>query len=515
MVTKTRIKKSEYYDSVTLMLAAKDILEIAGVQDAAVMMGTAANKALLRDAKLLTAEADAAMPNDLVISISAETEERVHTALLQAEVALKESRQAKMAGGAYRPKSFAAALKLAPSANLAIISVAGRYAAKEARKALAEGLHVLLFSDNVLLEDEIALKEQARASGMLLMGPDAGTAIINGVALGFANAVPRGAIGVVGASGTGIQEVTSLIARMGQGISHAIGVGSRDLSEAVGGMMMIEGVRALQKDADTRVIVLISKPPAPQVAAQILQLARETTTPMIVNFLGMSKDAAEGVTVAETLEEAALLAVNMVTEEDPLALTESLEARRATLAAQAAEARGKLPREQKYLRGLFSGGTFCYEAMLVLHDYIGEMYSNVPLDKSYKLADALRSQAHCAIDLGEDEFTVGRLHPMLDPTLRNRRIVQEAQDPETAVILLDVVLGYGVHDDPAGAVVEAVKEARAAGSSAVFVASVCGTNDDPQNAAAQEQKLRDAEVLVVESNAAAARLAGLLVERYT
>ncbi len=513
MVTKTLIKKSEYYDSVTLMLAAKDVLEIGEVEDAAVVMGTGANKALLRDAKLLTEEADAATPNDLVISIKADSEEAVHTALLQAEVSLKESHKAKMTGSEYHPKSLDAAFKVAPAANLAIISVAGRYAAKEARKALEKGLHVLLFSDNVPLEDEIALKEQARAGGMLLMGPDAGTAIINGVALGFANAVPRGAIGIVGASGTGIQEVTCLIARAGQGISHAIGVGSRDLSEAVGGMMMIEGVRALQKDADTRVIVLISKPPAEVVAKQILQLARETSTPMIVNFLGMGEDESEGVTVAKTLDEAALMAVNMVTEEDPLALAESLEARRAVLATLAEETRGKLQSEQKYIRGLFSGGTFCYEAMLVLRDYVGEMYSNVPLDQAYKLEDALHNREHCAIDLGEDEFTVGRLHPMLDPALRNRRIVEEAQDPETAVILLDVVLGYGVHDDPAGAVVEAVEEARAAGGSAVFVASVCGTNDDPQNATAQEQKLRDAGVLVVESNAAAARLAGLLVER--
>ncbi len=197
MSTLTRIKPSAYHDSVTLMLVAQAVLKLPGVQDAAVVMGTPANREIIAAAGLLTPEAAGARPDDLLIVIKAVDEASALAALAQAEEILAAKAPRAETGAAHRPKSLASAIAAAPGANLAVISVAGRYAAGEARTALENGLHVLLFSDNVPLEDEIALKKLAADRGLLCMGPDAGTAIINGVALGFANAVPRGNVGLV------------------------------------------------------------------------------------------------------------------------------------------------------------------------------------------------------------------------------------------------------------------------------------------------------------------------------
>ena len=299
------------------------------------------------------------------------------------------------------------------------------------------GLHVFLFSDNVPLEDEIELKRYAQEEGLLLMGPDAGTVIINGVALGFANAVPEGSIGLVAASGTGLQEVTSLIARQGGGISQAVGVGGRDLSEAVGGIMMMESLMALQEDPNTQVLALISKPPAPGVAEKVLDLIRKSDKPTVVCFLGGDPSAVEaaGAIPATTLEEAALLAGRLAVgsqrsvEQVIAEIERELERRDEESEGLAAGIRAKLTERQQYVRGLFCGGTFCYEAMLLLRNLIGDVHSNVTLEKRLNLADSNKSFAHTCIDLGEDEFTVGRLHPMLDFSLRNRRIQWEAEDP--------------------------------------------------------------------------------------
>jgi FdrA protein len=518
MTLQTLIKPGEYHDSVTLMQVAKDLLAMPGIKDAAVWMGTEANKGILDTAGLLTPEAKAASPNDLIVCVEAANAKQATAALARVDELLAQTRISRAADEAYHPHTLASALGAMPDANLVVISVAGQYAVHEAQQALERDLHVLLFSDNVPLADEIALKKMARQRGLLLMGPDAGTAIINGVALGFANVVPRGDIGLVAASGTGLQEVTSLIAREGGGVSQAVGVGGRDLMAEVGGVMMLAGLEALQADPETDVMVLISKPPDRSVVKQVLAQVRDTPKPTVVCFLGSDAEAIRkaGALPAATLEEAALLALALGQGRDPASVADRLAARDEDLASQAAEAQGALRLSQRYVRGLFSGGTFCYEAMLVLQDLVGTVQSNVSPIEAFRLADANRSLGHTCVDLGEDEFTQGRLHPMLDPDLRNRRIVQEAHDPETAVILLDVVLGYGVHPDPAGAAVEAIEEAQAVaaaeGRQIVVMASLCGTRGDPQNLADQEAKLRKAGVFVAESNAAAARLAGLILK---
>jgi FdrA protein len=515
LAIQTLIKRSEYHDSVTLMLVARELSYMVEVDDAAVVMGTEANKGLLKNAGLLTPEAESASPNDLVIAVKG-AQATLGNILAEAEKLLYK-KQTGSATSEFRPRTLSGAVKADPGANVAVISVAGRYAAAEAWEALLHGLHVLLFSDNVSLEDEIALKRYAVEHGLLLMGPGAGTAILNGVALGFANVIPRGLVGIVAAAGTGLQEVSSLLAKYGAGVSQGIGTGGRDLKEEVGGLMMLAGLKALQDDPETKVIVLISKPPSATVASKMLEQAGKSDKPTVVCFLGgdtmvppasLSQKWGKTVHAAHTLEQAALQGAK------------AAGISRLPKSSKTSEVSGKphFAPDQRYLRGLFSGGTLCYEAQVIWRDLLADpVFSNAPLVAANQLPDSLHSQGHTVVDLGEEEFTVGRPHPMIDNDLRIRRLLQEAQDPKVAVIMLDVVLGYGAHPDPASELAPAVQKARelrhAAGGELVVVASVTGTEGDPQGLSRQVSLLEQAGVIVCESNAAAARLVAKVINK--
>ena len=510
MITKILLKPSEYHDSVSLMLVARELSKQEGVRDAAVMMATEANKSIMAEAGLLTEEAKSATPNDLLIAVSAESASLADAALQKAEVLLKKKTSMSQAG-VFKPKTIRGALASNFGANVAVISVAGRYAADEAWEALQRGLHVLLFSDNVSLEDEIALKKYARDHGLLLMGPGAGTTILNNVALGFANVLPRGPVGIVSAAGTGLQEVSTLLARRGVGITQGIGTGGRDLKKEVGGIMMLEALKALQQDDATRVIVLISKPPADEVVRLILDQVAASVKPTVICFLGGDPSALTGipnVIPARTLYDCALLAAQAVRPEDG-----DVQAENIRLTEQANVLKSKLNPTQRYLRGLFSGGTLCYEAQVIWKEMLNSsIYSNAPLPGGPSLPDSTKSYQHTAVDLGEEEFTVGRPHPMIDNDLRIRRLLQEARDPEVAVILLDVVIGYGAHPDPVSEFGPAIRQAiQLAERELLVVASVTGTEEDPQCLSAQVKALREACAIVCDSNAAAARLTGMLV----
>jgi len=515
LAVKTLIKKSEYHDSVTLMLVARELTRFPGAIDVGVIMATEANKALLKESGLLTPDAQAATPNDLVIVVNA-SDGVATAALLEAEKLLKQKRSADAGAGAeFRPKTLRGAVKMNPNANVAVISVAGRYAADEAWDALRRSLHVLLFSDNVSLEDEIALKTYARDHGLLLMGPGAGTAILNGVALGFANVVPGGPVGIVSAAGTGLQEVSTLLAKHGVGITQGLGTGGRDLKEEVGGIMMLEALKALQADPATKVIALVSKPPSPAVAEAILDQVAMSDKPAIVGFMGANPDqirAIPNATMARTLQEAALLAARAGGAQIDVAAVVARE--EAELQAKAQELRAGLKPEQKYLRGLFSGGTLCYEAQVIWRDMLKEpVLSNAPLKHDNQLADSLHSVRHTCVDLGEEEFTVGRPHPMIDNDLRIRRLLQEARDPKVAVLMLDVVIGYGAHPDPASELGPAIRQAKQlADRELIVAASVTGTEQDPQRLSAQISALKAAGAIVCDSNAAAAKLVAMLVK---
>lgn len=520
MLTRILVRRNLYCDSVSLMTLSRQLTALAGVEDAAAVMSTDMNQTLLKQAGLLaedSAGAELGGPNDLLIVVRAASAEAADAALEAAESSLntRSSAPANMQA-APRPISLAQATQRQPRLNLALISVPGAYAAIEARQALLSGLHVFLFSDNVSLEQEIALKALADERGLLMMGPDCGTAIINGVGLGFANVVPRGPVGIVSASGSGLQQVTCLIAGYGLGISQALGTGGRDLSQAVGGRTMLAGLDLLEQDPATRVIVLLSKPPAPEIAERVIARAAQGTKPAIITFLGAASGAANAqlpahLPVATTLSDAARLAVQLAGGQAP-----PPEAALPAEALSAIEhARATLKPEQRYVRGIFSGGTLCDEAMLLLSAGVGPVYSNIPLRPDWRLPDAKMSREHTAIDFGSDEFTVGRPHPMIDAGLRLQRLAQEAQDPATAVILFDIVLGYGAHPDPASEFAPAIERARAAaaedGRALACIVSLCGTDQDPQGLAYQRDLLLRAGALVFTENALAARVAAEIV----
>ncbi len=466
-IIRSVIRPSAYYDSIVLMQLRHALLHLPHVVDAAVVMGTPANLALLADSDLLDTAADAATPNDLVIVLRADSESAAAAALDQVDALLSARRG--RGEQTFRPRSLASALKTLPDAQWVLVSVAGRYAAPVARAALDAGRHVFLYSDNVPLADEIALKQTALEGGRLVMGPDCGTAIIHGVGLGFANRVRRGPIGLVGASGTGLQAVSAAVHTLGAGVSHALGTGSRDLSAEVGGVTTGQALDLLARDPDTEVIVLVSKPPSPDVAPRLLAAARATDKPVVVYFIGYPPPARQlgPLHFATTLGAAAALAVDLLH-------TKPARDRAPQL----------VPPRGPYLRGLLSGGTLAYEALLGLQAGLYPVYSNTPLRPEQRLRDAAHSEGHTLLDLGADEFTVGRLHPMLDNELRLRRFHQEAADPDVGIILLDVVLGDGAHPDPASELGLAIRLSQTAGGPEV-VAVVVGTDEDPQDVSRQ------------------------------
>jgi len=459
-MTTTRFKAfaNLYKDSVTLMQIGAQLRERAGVAQASCVMATPANLAQLVDADLRI-EAPAS-PSDLLVVVRGEPD--ACDAAIEAADALLHAKGAAGDGASSAFSlpltSLALGVEQEPDADLALISVPGDYAAAEAMKALALGLHVMLFSDNVAVEEERAIKEVARAKGLLVMGPDCGTAIVNGVPLGFANVVRRGAIGLVAASGTGLQEVTCRIHNLGSGVSQAIGTGGRDLKEAIGGITMLQGLAALGADARTRVIVLVSKPPAPAIARRIEEAASASGKPVVVHFLGATdKSSHPALHVATSLRHAADVAVALATgQPPPPASTRPAESASATV-ARAASA---MATTQRAVRGLFTGGTFCYEAQLAFIARGLACRSNAPADGAGAFDG--RFEGHVFLDLGDDDYTRGRPHPMIDPSVRDAMIRAQGADPHTAAILFDVVLGYGAHVDPAGGLAEALADAQAA-----------------------------------------------------
>ena len=477
-ITLNRVRRGFYADSVALMRISRGVSALAGVEDASLMIGTPANRELLAGSGLLAAEGEKAQADDLVIAVRAIDSAAAEAALAEAEKLLAGGPEKAGQSRVSAVRSFDSALAMLPEANLALISVPGEFAAAEARRALARGLHVMMFSDNVPLADEVELKRLAADKGLLLMGPDCGTALIGGAPIAFANAVPKGDVGLISASGTGLQEVACLLARAGRGVSHGIGVGGRDLSEEVGGLMTLAALDALEADPATHHIVIISKPPDKNVAARIASRVTGSSKPITLCLLGeggMTLTSAAEIVLGHPLAQASLPPV-----------------------------RGR----KGWLRGLFCGGTLCNEAQLVLLAQGLQVQSNVPVPGAGEIS-GIGAGAHTLIDLGDDEYTRGRPHPMIDPELRNELLARVLADPAVAVVLLDMVIGYGAHPDPAGLVASTIAAAPA--SRPVVVASITGTDSDRQGYSRQAAKLAAAGVLVAGSNAHAAALAGTLL----
>jgi succinyl-CoA synthetase alpha subunit len=510
MVSGIVIRKNSYFDSVFLMRVAKNLSRQPGVVQAAALMGTPKNKDLLREIGVLDPEAQATAPQDLIVAVKADNREVLAGILEKIDSWL----QAPMESGSFvSVRTLEEARNRRPRSNLAVISIPGEYAARESRKALELGLNVFLFSDHVSLEEEIALKKLAREKGLIVMGPDCGTAIIGGVGIGFANRVRRGPIGVIGASGTGIQEFTSLVHRAGSGISQAVGTGSRDFSDAVGGLSFLSALEGLEEDPGTEIIAILSKPPGKAALAALLPRISACRKPVITCFLGLRERPWPNGTAfkeARTLDEAVSLAVQAVSGTAPSFLASDSPLLEEWIQR---ERSAKNP-AQKYLRGLFAGGTFCYQAQQVLKEHSIEVYSNAPLPGNPRLPDPFCSRKHTLVDLGADEFTDRRPHPMIDSRTRCDRILKEGEDREAAVLLLDIILGFNSAPDPAGDLAPALSSVREKvsrrGGALSVVASVCGTAEDPQDLKRQIRLLEEAGALVFPSSAQAAEAAALL-----
>jgi len=510
MTVQAVIKPNTYFDSVSLMSLSTKANQIEGVEQAIIAMGTEMNKEVMRNVGLITPEIEDAKTSDLIIVVKAATDELCENAFVSINELFTKKKDTSKGKSEVKYSTISSAAENVSDANLAIIAVNGAYAPREARKALENNLNVMMFSDNVSVEDEISLKKLAHEKGLLMMGPDCGTAIINNVALCFANSVRKGNIGIVAASGTGSQEVTVRIHEFGGGISQLIGTGGRDLKEEVGGIMMLDGIQALEDDEATKVIVLVSKPPAPSVEEKVLAKIKECTKPVVVWFIGgdEKKVTEAGAHFAKMSKEAAIKAVVLAGAD------ESKLNKRALNIPLIEEVRTKLKPEQKYIRGLFSGGTLCDEAMHAAMEKFDNVYSNIQRDPNYRLKDRNTSIGHTFIDFGDDEFTQGKPHPMIDPSTRIERFIQEAKDPEVGVIVMDFVLGFGAHEDPVGAMlpamIEAKQNAEQEGRHLEIIGYVLGTELDRQNLDEQVNKLLAAGV----THASSSQNAGLLAREF-
>jgi FdrA protein len=508
MMKDYKVLKNSYYDSVTLMSTSVSLKKELGFKDLVMLMGTDMNKEMIKSVGLYHQDIDLAEPNDLILAAEFDSEIKDWSNLVIERLSAK-TKKSDEGTSVYRTIHQAVD---AISPNIAVISVPGIYAAHEAYKALEHGLHVMLFSDNVSVEDEIQLKKMAVEKDLLVMGPDCGTAIIGGIGLCFANQVSRGSIGLVAASGTGLQEVTVIIDRFKGGITHAIGVGGRDLSEAVGGMMMLKGIDALDQDLDTKVIVLISKPPHPTVLEKIVSRLKHITKPVVVCLLDSKQEVdMKNVHVVSNMTDAAIKALELTGLKTPDLTQIDNE-----LLHVIQKEKALFKPTQSKIKGLFCGGTLTAEALSILRPHVKDLTSNVAKKEVEKMKNPLVSSGHNLVDLGDDIFTLGKPHPMIEPTIRLERILHEAKQPETAVLLLDFELGLGSHEDPIGVTLEALKEAQAIAKKdqrhLSIVAYVCGTDKDAQNLASSEERLKSLGILVAKTNAHAALIAAKLVE---
>jgi FdrA protein len=507
MIRDVSLYRDTYVDSITQLAGTRALIASDGVDWAAAAMATPGNIDVLAAEGFDVAALDRCGANDLFVAVRAESDAAVAAARAAGEKAMFAERGTRNEASAERPaRTLAEAVQRQPGSNVAVVSVPGDYAALEAHKALSAGLDVLLFSDNVPVEQEIELKERAVRLGRLVMGPGAGTAMLGGTCLGFANVVRPGRVGVVAAAGTGAQEVASLLDRWGIGVSHVIGLGGRDLSAAVGGRMALSAVRALVADDATEAVLLVAKPPDAGVAEDVVAAA--AGKPLVAALIGLPADIAgdiavpDGVVITRTLEAGAVAALTAFGVEPPDTV--------GGLVGQVRQRCAALPAQRTLVRGLFSGGTLCYESLVVLADVLGPVHSNTPIEKDLGLPAP--DDAHLCLDLGEEEFTQGRPHPMIDPQARIGLLREHGRDPRVAAVVLDVVLGHGAHPDPAAELAPVCAEIITEGGPQVVV-YVLGTDADPQGYERQRRAFADAGCLVTLTAARASLAAAALAAR--
>lgn len=520
---KNLVKKNAYYDSATLMLISSKLAELAGgSENIAVMMASQMNKDIMRKSGLLDQEGQEAAPNDLIFAMRAESEEKI-AEIEAAALDMLEAKSKKKSSSADKNEdefeSSNKALENLENIDLAVVSLPGQYAHTEVAKLLKHDVNVLLFSDNVSLEKEQELKDLALKRGLLMMGPDCGTAVINGLGLGFANSLNKGPVGLVAASGTGLQEVMCLLSNAGVGVSQALGTGGRDVKEDIAGRMLFQGLDLLEQDEQTRIVALVSKPPSKAVLEQLKKRLAEYSKPVVACLLGdKSQLLAEYCLQVDTLAACARAAAELMQKLDPSYKLSALSSQNLEETKQAiAQAATLLSDTQKYIRALYCGGTLSYETQLVIEDNLGAAWSNAPLNYDHKLTDPQISCEHTVLDLGDDAFTVGKPHPMIEPSLRSERLIKEALDPTCAVIMADIETGYGAHEKAGEILAADIRAARDACNKAgqtapLFFVNICGSYSDFQNYDEQRRILEQAGAFVFENNELSALAAVSLIK---
>lgn len=503
----SRIEKNRYVDSLETLFMTALINSQEGVELGFAAMAKASLKSDLAKNDMLTDEINDLRESDFVIIAKCESKEIFDSVLKQ--LSKDDNDSPKQTKKSYN--DLTKAVKAHPEANLCQINVPGEYALEEVTKALDAGLHCCVFSNNVPLEDERKMKELALEKGLLCMGPDCGVANINGAALVLASINNRGPFGICGASGTGIQHVAAILHECGTGVSQTIGTGGNDLKEPVGGLMMQMGIDALEADPETKYIILISRKPADSVLEVLLARIKRCKKPIVVFFMGCTPKQIEDVggIFAANLDDCAQKALELIGKKYDLETEDEIN-------AIAQKAVAGLSPKQKYLRGMYTGGTYMDEAMRAMIPVIGPIRSNAPLDPRLKLEDSYKSVKNCCVDYGEEEFTLGRPHPAIDPSVRKAELMREAMDEEVAVIVLDFILTPPGHIDPAGDIVPEIRKAQdlaeKQGRRIVFIASVLGTTADIQDKNAQIGKLRRAGVIVCKTNNTASLLAARIIK---
>ena len=503
------IEHGRYADSLEILFAATVLNDQPGIAQGYIGMAGDSFRETIREAGLNETVLQDAAANDLAILAEAETEDCFKAALQETLKAMTPVTSVS------REKSFLtlnAAVQAHPEINLCHIAVPGEYALSEVKKALNMGLHCCVFSNNVPLSEEREMKQQKKKKGLLCMGPDCGVANINGAALVLSSITNRGPFGIVGASGCGIQHVGAILHEAGSGASQIIGTGGNDLKDQVGGLMMEMGIAALEADEETKYIAIVSRKPGDAVLKNLLSWISACKKPVVALLMGCDRETVEaaGAIWAENLDDCGQKCLALIGKDYPLPTPEDLE----PLAEAAAK---KLAPQQKYLTALYSGGTYMDEAMRAAAPLVGPVYSNSPTKPEWTIQPGQIGHEHTFMDYGEEEFTVGRAHPIIDLSVRKNALGEIAAMPETAVVLLDLILTPPGHPDPAEAMLEEIRplqqKARAEGRELIFVMSVLGTDADLQNVTLQRQKLQDAGVLVCKTNARAAMLAGLIIQK--
>ena len=512
------VKRNLFRDSIQLMRLSEDVKKLDGVDEAVVSMGTDTNRRLLKDLGLLGTESKTAGDGDLIIAVRVLEGFDVEGVMTRVEQLVMTP---PTPSGGTRTRVFhsvRSALEATTGTNLAVVSLPGKLAFEPTMELLRGGVNVHLFSDHVPVDQELELKRYASSKGLLVMGPGAGTALVNGVGLGFANSVRRGDVGIVASAGTGIQEVSIMLDRIGLGVSAALGVGGTDVSERVGGLMMKDCLRLLENDRKTRMIMIVAKTPKAKVIREVMErVEKGTSKPVVACFLGLDppKTRDGRVIYAKTLHSAVHAAARISGGESEKQFDSGISTGFEQLSKAAGRLREGIGGTRRFARGLYSGGTLAHETLLIFRELIGEAYSNTPLSDEFGLADPNMSRGNSVVDLGDESFTAGRAHPMIDPTLRKLRIAQEASDPSVAILLLDVVLGYGSSPDPGGALAGVIEEnvlgSGKKGRGPVAMVHVCGTESDPQSLTVQSKKLSSSGALLFSSNALLSAEAALVV----